>query len=299
MSDDLTITLRDVRGRELELADPYILKEYEGFGPPEVEHITTQGPYQIGETWEDALMQPRIINLAVDIVADDGFSGMWTLRRALIDKLAAFKYGVYVVLHQPDGTTLETFGRYQGRVEAPRGTGTGPSVQRVAFAIRCHNSVLYDPTSVLWVPVAPPSGESVWRFPMSFPTSFGAGGVLEETTFQYEGTIRSFPIIKITGPANEMVFYNEGTDEKLDFGTYNIEAGETVEVDCRYRYKTVESSTDGNIIDKLTNDSDLSTFHIAADPEVSNGRNTISVEATDISNDTKIQLRFYTNYTGV
>lgn len=295
----ITITLRDTRGRDLELTDPYILKEWEGFGPPEMEHITTQGPYQIGETWEDALLQPRIINLGVDIVSDDGFAGMWTLRRALIDHLAAYKAGVYVRLEQPDGKVVETFGRYQGRVEAPRGADSGPSVQRVAFSIRCHNAVLYDPTAELWVPISPPPGDAIWAFPLSFPTSFGTGSAQEETTFQYEGTIRSHPIITIGGPATDVVFRNESTDEKLDLGTYEIGVAEEVEIDCRYRQWSVTSDSAGNIMDELTDDSDLVTFHIAADPEVANGYNTLTVEATGLNEDSEIKLRFNTNYTGV
>jgi hypothetical protein len=297
MSDELTIVLRDVRGRELELTDPYLLKEYEGFAPPEVEHITTQGPYQVGETWEDALMNARIINLAVDIVGDAGFGDVWSLRRTLIDTLAAYKYGVYVEIHQPDGEIVEAFGRYQGRVEAPRGEDDSPSVQRVAFSIRCHNSVLYDPAQNVWA-VTKATGGSSWAFPLAFPAGFGAGALADEETFEYQGTIRSFPIITIDGPATDLVLRNESTDEKLDFTGYTIEAGEQVEIDCRYRYKTVESDADGNVQDELTDASDLSTFHIAADPEVGDGHNTLSVEATGVTVNTRIEVRFDTNYTG-
>ena len=89
--------------------------------------------------------------------------------------------------------------------------------------------------------------------------------------------------VRITGPITDAVITNNATSEKLDFTGTTIAAGDYYEIDCRYGYKTVVDSTGANQIADLTSDSDLVSFHIAPDPEVGGGINSITITGTSIT----------------
>ena len=101
------------------------------------------------------------------------------------------------------------------------------------------------------------------------------------------------------GPITNLVIENETTDEKLDFTGYTLASGQTMTIDLRYGYKTVEREDGSSLIDKLTTDSDLGTWHIAAHPEATDGYNTIAVQGSNADLNTQISFQFYTQYAGI
>jgi hypothetical protein len=115
----------------------------------------------------------------------------------------------------------------------------------------------------------------------------------------YAGTWLSYPKIIITGPLNDAVITHLETGEKLQLD-YHIPAGRVVTIDLAYGEKTVKDDLGTNLIGVLTSDSDLATFHIAPDPEVSGGLNHISVVGTGESvGVTQVEIQFLNRYFGI
>jgi hypothetical protein len=115
----------------------------------------------------------------------------------------------------------------------------------------------------------------------------------------YLGTWLTYPKIIITGPLNDAVITNQETGEKIELD-YNIPAGRIVTIDLAYGVKTITDDLGVNLIGVLSADSDLATFHIAPDPEVTNGLNHIAITGTGESiGTTQIEIQFYTRYIGI
>jgi hypothetical protein len=115
----------------------------------------------------------------------------------------------------------------------------------------------------------------------------------------YVGTWLSYPKIIITGPLNDAVITHQETGEKLQLD-YNIPAGRIVTIDLAYGVKTVKDDLGVNLIGVLSSDSDLATFHIAPDPEVTGGLNHISVVGTgEAVGTTQVEVQFLNRYFGI
>jgi hypothetical protein len=125
---------------------------------------------------------------------------------------------------------------------------------------------------------------------------YNTAGIL---TIPYIGTWLSYPKIIITGPLNDAVITHLETGEKLQLD-YHIPVGRTVTIDLAYGEKTVKDDLGTNLIGVLTSDSDLATFHIAPDPEVTGGLNHISVVGTGESvGVTQVEVQFLNRYFGI
>lgn len=296
---EVMLQLRDVLGRTLTLTDPYIVKEWSGFGLSPVSHITEAGVYQDGETFRDARREARTLLIALDIVADSR-QELWEYRGNLTKMLAWLTGGCYVVVMLPDGPKREILARYVGQADMGRKEGDGPVRQRVVLNLRCEDPAFFDPTETIWdFNVAAGLGD--WSYPLGFPAGFMRSTIDDTGDMTYPGSLPAYPIITIEGPAEQVFIENQTTDEQLDLATkgYTMVEGETVTIDTRPRHKGVTSSVNGNIIDYLSDDSDLGTFHIAPDPESEDGTNTIYVYLEDGNPNTRVRFRFNDRYDGV
>ena len=299
VAGELSLALRDPRGRVLEINDCYLLVEHSGLGPVPAEHVVESGAFQVGETFRYGTLTARLINLAIDIVASSR-TAVWEKRGELTKWLGHLPSGCYLVWTLPDGSTREILGRYVGSPELPRKVGMGPLYQRCVFTLRCPDPGLYDPTGVIWQ-YAVASGTGLWGFPLGFPRGFGVSTVDVTEVKNYPGTLSAHPVITVVGPANDLIIENETTSEVLDFKVkaYSIAAGETVTIDCRPGHKSVVNSVAGNIIYALSEDSDLGTFHLAPDPAALDGDNSMHVSLTGGTNATRVYLLFYSQYNGL
>lgn len=291
-------TLRDVRGQTLEFLGPYLLKEQDGAGLPDIQHIVQANTYEDGESFVDARLQPRTLILGVDIVADS-LEALPGLRDALYRMLAPVQLGCYVHVLREDRSEREILARYVGGMTMPHAWRDGVLHQVVVLMLRAARPAFYDPAGIVWV-FSVVTGAGNWAFPLSFPQGFGLSAIDVTEPKTYEGTVKAYPVIEIIGPASNLIMENLTTEEKLDFKAkaYDIVAGEVVTIDLAPLVKTVTSSINGNIIDKLSDDSDLGTFHIERYPEAAGGINTIRVRLTGGSSATQIIWRFYTQYAG-
>ena len=139
--------------------------------------------------------------------------------------------------------------------------------------------------------------------PNALGITFGSATLAESFVINYAGTWNSFPVLEVTGPWDNFTITNAATLETLDFG-YNIDGGETVTFDLSYGVKTVLNQNGTNLIGSLSTDSDLATFHLTPDAEVTantanDGLNPISVTGTNLNEDSALMLKWYTRYIGI
>jgi len=139
--------------------------------------------------------------------------------------------------------------------------------------------------------------------PNALGITFGSATLAESFVVNYEGTWNSFPVLEVTGPWDNFTITNAATLETLDFG-YNIDGGETVTFDLSYGVKTVLNQNGTNLIGSLSTDSDLATFHLTPDAEVTantanDGLNPILVTGTNLDEDSALILKWYTRYIGI
>lgn len=287
----------------------YIHISNDGFGVSPVTRFTEQGPLQHGETDRGFLLKPRIVNLVLNMVASDRKTywlnreelGYIFLPRATPIKLR-FTYR-YVDPINPDpnqesGETnmvkkvrqLDCY--ISGGLTFPGADKQGNfNGHRVAVELTAPNPCFYNPT-VQAVAI----GDD-----LAYIANFN-----ENAPFTYKGNFRAYPVIEIRGPATDLVLTNTVTGDKLDFTGYTVPTSEggaqegIITVDCRYGYKTVKDGTGLNLIDKLTADSDLSTFSIEAKPEVTAGLNNYFAAASDLSGTySRVTINWYEQYASV
>ena len=132
--------------------------------------------------------------------------------------------------------------------------------------------------------------------------TWGSATLSEGFVINYEGTWDAFPTISVTGPWDNFTITNGATLETLDFG-YNINSGETVVFDLAYGTKSVTNQNGTNLIGSLSTDSDLATFHLTPDAEVTTGLadgiNPMTVTGTSLDENSTLILEWYTRYIGL
>lgn len=133
----------------------------------------------------------------------------------------------------------------------------------------------------------------------SVPAAIDGTSISASKTITYTGSFSEYPVITITGPITDPVLTNVSTGDVLDFTGITISAGNSYTIDCRFGYKTVKNSAGTNKIADLTSDSDLATFHLGADPEVSGGANALTLSGTSTDANTQVTVAYYNRYVGL
>src|SRR3990167_10340530 len=124
------------------------------------------------------------------------------------------------------------------------------------------------------------------------PTEVGASTIDASTPVTYAGTWRSQPsLIRITGPITEFVLTNETTSDDITAKAgVTIAAGDYYDIDCRYGVATVVDSLGANKVANLTDTSELTTFHLAPDPDAPGGINVLSLTGSGVTSVTLVQV---------
>lgn len=294
--------------------DKFLISE-SGLGMPPIEYITQRGPYQHGHTIIDYRLGPRVIQM---LHRRNGCSRIeyWNNRADLLNFL------------RPNRQTLGTFYNGTLRKVLPDGSKRDIDVmieQGPVFEPRDPNRwdewgftetlrfiasdpTFYDPTAICTTWGLSTSDN--WVLPWVFGSAVSGGitytGLLfgsliinNDVTITYTGTWMTYPSISITGPIEGADITNTTTGEhiKLD---YFIPSGITVTISLQYGNKTVVDNNGQNLIGSVTADSDLATFHIAADPEAAGGVNVINATGVGAQvGTTEIALSYYTRYIGI
>lgn len=279
----------------------------EGLGMPPIEYVTQQGPFQHGKSLIDYRLEPRTVQLLLRHNSDSR-EEYWINRSRLLDILRPNRSPVSTL---STGKLRKVF--TDGRIrDLDVVLVSGPVFNARALdrwdewgfteTLRfiAHDPIFYDPTPVVvdWPTLIETSFGGFLTFDITFPIIFGSILSNKTSTFTYDGSWLSYPTIVLTGPLENVVIENESTGEFIRL-LYDIPEGETVTIDLRYGNKTVTSSEGTNLIGTVSSDSDLVSFHIAPRPEVPGGVNTLTVQASAISESSSISVSYYNRYIGI
>jgi len=305
---------------EFDDRDQFFLKSFTGWGMPEINYITQQGPFQNGVTALDYRLKPRIIQY-VHRRLGNCRQDYWTHRSDIINKLrpnfqlaSTFDTAVLRKI-LPDGSIRDL------DVLIDRGPNFNPrnvsewdeyafeeTVRFIAFDPIIYDPVLQSATWELedlenlifydaanWPNRAVFDGDTA----SSRGVWFTGDRISDTLSITYDGTWLSYPTITITGPLQSSEITNNTTGEKIEL-EYNISSGEIVTINLAYGQKTVVNNSGTNLIGTVTTDSDVATFHIAPDPEAPGGVNSLTVDGNgSVINETSVVIEWYTRYIGI
>lgn len=282
---------------ELDITDnvEYGVLAIDGLGMPGVSLITESGPLQHGVTQVNFKLPPRVITLTIDILATS-LEEQFELRNRLISYLNYSNEAIQLKVEYPSGEVRYVDCYLMGGLKMPSRGGVGVT-QKDVIQLFCPDPSLYDPDRQI---VGFGQGVSTgWQIPMAVPVNVGTDILSVSRDIGYEGDYIEFPIFEIRGPVEDLIIRNLTTDEKLDFQGTVIDAGETYIVDTRYGYKTVTASG-VNVIQNLTNDSDLSTFHLDRKLVGEDYHpNIITASGQGATNQTNVYIRYFNRFIGV
>lgn len=272
-------------------------ESWSGFGMAPLHRLTERGPMQHGETDRGYRLDARTIVLRLNINSAD-LETAYDNRETMI---AAFKPGDDPLLLRftyPDGRTRQIACYLVDGVDLDTGYWSG-YWQVIPVRLYCPDPVWYDPTGDAQSFELGGSAETGGEIPMVVPMFVGSSVLDSDVAVTYDGTWQEYPLIRIVGPITNPKITNVTTDETLDFTGGTIAAGDWYDLDLRYGYKTIEDSTGANQIADLSNDSDLVTWHLAADPEAASGVNSITVTGTGVTLATTVHMTWFSRYIGV
>lgn len=291
-----------LRGADtLALSDrsPFDVVTVQGVGIPPVRRLTERGPFQDGDTDIGFRLDARTINMVL-VSTSDGKAAADTARDSLWEWFKPANTPFVLRCTRDDGTDRQIDVYPMGVIDAAiteqdRQWG----FQRYAAQLRAPLPVWYDPTPGSYSAIGGGStGSYGFTIPMSIAWVMVSGSTIGTTiTIPYQGTWSVFPTITLYGPLAGVTVTNETTGEVLDFPSLTLSAGEWIEIDLSYGAKTITDDTGANQIDKLSSDSDLATFHLAAHPDAPAGDNVIHFDvAASATNDTGIKIDYAQHY---
>ena len=335
VNDDGTIALANqAKVYRFNNQDDQFSQSFTGMGLPPIEYITQKGPFQHGQTVLDFRLQTRLIQY---IHRRQGCSrdDYWSNRADLINFIRpnrqpanTFKPGRLRKI-QPDGTKRDINALIVlGPVFEARSLDKWDEwAFTEAIRFRCDDPVFFDPAlqSAIWtlsnlenlifygealgipgvIPDSP--GPPDWTDRLIFVgDELDSGGIWfgEDSLYQvldvtYAGTWFSFPIIYLVGPINQPQVHNLTLGLKIEL-TYDIPAGDEVVLDLSFGNKTVIDNHGTNLIGTVTTDSNLGSFRLAPDPEVTGGVNQLQVIGDDaVIGETEVRIEWFTRYIGI
>lgn len=297
MTNRGTFTLRNVAGDSYAFAGPTYVMEHDGLGLVKPRRAVRSGPQQHGQSLSNALLEPRIISLKLHFACTSE-TQLGIERDMISEMFSQVNTPIYLDVGLPDGTTRRLDVCYYDGLTAARTAGD-PNYSAVdVLQMIADDPIAYDSTPyALQFDIS--GGGTAFLIPTPVPILIGAAAIDDNFIVHYEGTWATFPIIRVTGPIDDLVIYNDSTSEKLDFTGTDIAGGEYLEIDLRYGYKTVTDNLAADRTDALTIDSDLATFHLAPHPEVDSGLNDMRVTGDNITGATKVTITYYVRYWGV
>jgi hypothetical protein len=263
----------------------YHLK-YDGFAHAPLHRLSERGPLQNGDTDRGYRLDPRIVTLKLGIFGTsetDFYSKRNTLNTIFMASDTAgellFSYGS--VERQLDCYCIEIAPGDRNHLW-----------QEFVISLKANDPTWYDPTQVVTYFYVSGGSEKM-EVPTVIPMTIGGSTVNQNEVITNGGDFEAFPTIRIDGPITGPTITNDDTGDTLDFTGTTINAGDWLDIDCRYGYKTVEDQDSANQISTLTDESDIATFSLGS------GSNSITVTGTSATEATQVTIRYYERYIGV
>lgn len=301
MSTDIALI---VGGVEYPMNDenPFFVNAWDGLGLLPLERLAQAGALQDGDTDLGVRWRPRLFSVTFGISYSCAIADRIRARRLLLQRLApricplalrfTFDYGLPgAVSYQIDCYTISE----PGAVNADDVHG----LSLIPVRFKASDPSFYDPDRnvVVFALTAPLGGMPVLT---PVPTPIGASDLNDTQAITYAGDVRDFPQLRIIGPIKNCVITNTTTGEKLDFTGYTIGPGDWLDIDCRYASKSVNDAAGNNRLYALTDDSDLSTFHLApSETGAVTQVNIFTVTGSGVTAGTAVTLWYYDRFSGI
>jgi hypothetical protein len=272
------------------------VQDYDGWGEAPLHRLEERGPQQHGVSDVGYRLDPRVGSLVLWVQGISA-SDMWAKRAAVLS-LVRPTTAIKRLRWTLDNGSVRQFDVHSlGQMSMGQREQQGMSFAS-GLMLRAPDPTCYDPTACA-VTFALGGGGTAFTVPTDVPTQVGASTINASASVTYTGTWRTYPVLRITGPITDCTITNASTDETLDFDGTTIEDGDYYEIDLRYGNKTVVDAAGTNKVADLTSDSDLATWHLADDQEVTDGLNAITVTGTGVTGATRVTMTYFVRYTGI
>lgn len=260
----------------------------QGFGLAPMHRITQRGPMQHGDSDVDFRLDPRIMQLPI-VAITTSIDDYYIARGRLLSVFSPSNVvGTLTV-------TTSTWSRsIDVKVLGGMAFDTDPQVGytlRAVIQLRADDPTWYD-ANPLTINGSSGIAGTPTAYPVVYPRTYGTANINATTTYSYDGTWLSYPVITATGPITGLVITNNTTGQVITT-TGSIAAGRTYTYDLRYGKKTVYDDLGNNQIATVASSSNLATWAIVT------GTNSISITASSSSSPAAVIITYYTRFVGI
>ena len=260
----------------------------QGFGLAPMHRITQRGPMQHGDSDVDFRLDPRILQIPV-VTPTASIDDYYTARGRL---LSIFSPSNTV------GTLTVTASTWSRSIDVKVLGGMTFDVDpqasymlKAVIQLRADDPTWYDAVPHAVLGAAGIAGTAT-AYPVIYPRTYGTANINAVTSFVYDGTWLTYPVITATGPITGLVITNNTTGQVITT-TGSIAAGRTYTYDLRYGKKTVYDDLGNNQIATVAASSTLATWAIVA------GTNTITIAASSSASPANVSIIYYTRFVGI
>lgn len=278
------------------LSDEYVHLGNDGLASPPVDRQEEEGPQQDGATDVGFRLMPRNIKLIL-FFSGSSLSDYYAKRRRLTQQFRPREQASKLRFTLPDGEVRQIDAVYKSDLTLPSSDKAGYSHQAVVI-LRAADPIFYDPAVKNINFQISVSGNS-FAVPLEVPWNVGTATLDQTTQVIYSGDWKTSPLITVIGPVEDLLIENETTGEKLDFDGYTLSAGNRLIIDTSYANASVVNDAGASMLQHLSDDSDLTTFHLDPDPDALDGVNSIRVRGSSATTQTQVYLSYNERFIGI
>ncbi len=273
------------------------LHTYGMFGAPPTTYITRKGYKQHGVTEVDFTLEPRTITLLLWRAPACNRNEYWQFRQDLHEFFRPNRTGpMTYTLIRPNGSKRQLIVRAQPGLTLPANQmddNNWDINEELEFI--AHDPVWYDPTAIV-NNLTGAKDQTGLIFPITFPITFGAEGLIFSQSLPYLGTWEEKPTLRLEGPYNSAEVRNDTTGVIL-YLSKPLPTGAIRLVNLRQSPPNVTDAAGVSKNDELGPASNLVDWKLEPDPVAPGGVNTITaVYYGGLAGTSKFRLTYYTRY---
>lgn len=226
---------------------PYLIESIEGISSPELDIQTQKSPYQDGNTFLDALYEPRMITVSGKLNYPKNLSAIMAARQTISAVLNP-KLG-------PGTLTLQVESGTYKISALPKISYPNININLEPFQSFYAEFTCPDPYWKSGTASGVTCGYTVAA--LEFPVEFVSGGIefstrsasIQQTAYNF-GNVPCPVYIAFTGPATNPVIYNLTTGEYMKILT-TIALGDQILIDTTFGNKTIYLNSSGGIVSAI------------------------------------------------